>query len=573
MIPINRTYAPIQALVEELARCGLEQAVTCPGSRDAPLALTLAGQEGITCTSILDERSAGFFALGAAKASRRPVAVCCTSGTAAANLLPAVVEAHEAGVPLLVLTADRPPELRDVGARQSIDQLGLYGSAAKWFVEVGNHDPGRAAAIHYRALACRAYATARGGRPGPVQLNFPLREPLAPRPEELEAADWQGRSDGGPWTYVEEPPTRPDPQFVSSLAAEIAGEAHGLIVCGVGTGDVSAAVARLAAATGWPVLADPLSGVRCGPHDRSHVIAHYDVLLRAGAFAERHVPSRVIRIGDTPTSQPLRELLAGAAQIVIDPHAAWHEPTRVAERLVVASPAATAGLLASELEGASSADPEWLAAWRAADAVVPPALVEAPARFEGRVAAALVEAAPDGSTVWVSSSMPVRDLEAFAPQREQRIRFLANSGANGIDGVVSSALGAASASTGRCFLLTGDLALVHDASGLLASVRRGLELTIVCVNNGGGSIFDFLPLAEHADAAAYEEHVATPSGVDLERLAAVAQLPHSLAETPEEVADALDGPGLVEFRSERAENVRLHAELVASVAERLADGE
>ena len=182
MIPINRTYAPLQAFVEELYRCGMRHAVTSPGSRNAPLALTLAAQEGVEAVSVLDERSAGFVALGMAKASGRPVAVTCTSGTAAANLHPAVVEAWEARVPLIVLTADRPPELRDVGAGQAIDQIKLYGSAAKWFVEVGTHDPGRDTAVHHRALACRSYWTAAGGRPGPVHLNFPLREPLAPDP-------------------------------------------------------------------------------------------------------------------------------------------------------------------------------------------------------------------------------------------------------------------------------------------------------------------------------------------------------------------------------------------------------
>src|SRR3954449_2476294 len=200
MIPINSTYAPLQALVDELARCGMTHAVTAPGSRNAPLALVLAGDPRLHAVSVLDERSAGFVALGMARASGRPVAVTCTSGSAAANLMPAVVEAHESRVPLLVLTADRPPELRDVGAGQAIDQIKLYGSFAKWFVEVGNHPPGRASAVHHRQLGCRAYSTAALGRPGPVHLNFPLREPLAPEPEDLDPADWTGRDDGRPWT-------------------------------------------------------------------------------------------------------------------------------------------------------------------------------------------------------------------------------------------------------------------------------------------------------------------------------------------------------------------------------------
>src|SRR5215217_8872124 len=208
MRPVNRTYAPLQALADELVRCGMTHAVTCPGSRNAPLIFALAETDGLEAVSVLDERSAGFLALGIAKASGRPVAVTCTSGTAAANLLPAVVEAHESRLPLIVLTADRPPELRDVGAGQAIDQIKLYGTFAKWFVEVGNHPPGRDSAVHHRALACRAYAAASGGRPGPVHLNFPLREPLAPRPDgdgvpALDPGDWQGRDDGSPWVRVE----------------------------------------------------------------------------------------------------------------------------------------------------------------------------------------------------------------------------------------------------------------------------------------------------------------------------------------------------------------------------------
>src|SRR5687768_6717861 len=300
MEPINRIYAPLQAVADEFVRCGLRHAVTSPGSRNAPLIYALAETDGIEAISVLDERSAGFFALGLAKASGRPVAITCTSGTAAANLLPAVVEAREARVPLIVLTADRPPELRDTGAGQAIDQIKLYGSAAKWFVEVGNHEPGRDSAVYHRSLACRAYFTALNGRPGPVHLNFPLREPLAPIDEDLPAGDWQGRDDGAPYVEVVEPLASAASGLVGSVA-----RGRGAIVCGSGSGRVADSVAALAAATGWPVLADATSGLRCGTHDRSHVVAHYDVLLRCERWADDHVPDLVLRIGDTPTSKPL----------------------------------------------------------------------------------------------------------------------------------------------------------------------------------------------------------------------------------------------------------------------------
>jgi 2-succinyl-5-enolpyruvyl-6-hydroxy-3-cyclohexene-1-carboxylate synthase len=546
--PINRTYAPLQAFVDELVRCGLRHAVTCPGSRNAPLALTLAGRPEVEAVSVLDERCAGFVALGMAKATGRPVAVTCTSGTAAANLHPAVIEAWEARVPLIVLTADRPPELREVGAGQSIDQVKLYGSAVNWFVEVGTHQPGRETAIHHRALACRAYWTAAGDRPGPVHLNFPLREPLAPEPEPLDAADWAGRPDGRPWTELRQHTSAPHADDVQELAARIAAEPRGAIVCGPTAEEVAEPAARLAAVCGWPLLAEPTSGVRCGPHDRSHVVAHYDVLLRVKGFAAAHSPGLVLRVGDMPTSKPLRAWAAEAAQVVLDPHAAWHEPTRKAELLLSSAAAPTLDALAAAVEvRAQTTGKEWLAGWRAADAEVPRALAEAPEGFEPRVLAGLEPELPDGAIVWLSSSMPVRDVEACFPQSPKRLRFLANRGANGIDGVVSSAAGAALAADAPAWLLTGELALLHDVGGLLAARRAEADLQIVCINNGGGAIFDFLPVAEHADPALYEEHVATPSRADLSALA----------------------PEIREIRTDRATNVEWHRRLVEAVAARL----
>jgi len=549
MIPINRTYAPLQAFVEELYRCGMRHAVTSPGSRNAPLALTLAAQDGVEAVSVLDERSAGFVALGMAKASGKPVAVTCTSGTAAANLHPAVVEAWEARVPLIVLTADRPPELREVGAGQAIDQIKLYGSAAKWFVEVGTHDPGRETAIHHRALACRAYFTAAGGRPGPVHLNFPLREPLAPAPEQLEATEWEGREDGCPWTQVRKHASAPHSADVHDVASRLAAEPRGVIVCGPCHEDVADAAARLALETGWPLLAEPTSGVRCGEHDRSHVIAHYDVLLRVDRFAREHAAGVVLRVGDMPTSMPLRTFAASSSQIVVDPHGAWHEPTRNAELVLQAAAAPTLDALASAVEMRSvAADASWLRCWRAADAKVWTAVEAAPGGFEGRALATLEPELPDDALVWISSSMPIRDVEAYFPQSAKPLRFLANRGANGIDGVVSSAMGAAIASRLPTWVLIGELALQHDASGLLSARRSDVDLKIVCLNNGGGGIFDFLPVAEHADPAAYEAHIATPSaGIELAAL----------------------WPGIREIRTDRRQNVALHRELVERVAQSL----
>jgi 2-succinyl-5-enolpyruvyl-6-hydroxy-3-cyclohexene-1-carboxylate synthase len=564
---INRTYAPIEAMLDELARCGVEHAVACPGSRNAPILLSLAAESRIRTWSVLDERSAGFLALGIAKTSGRPVVLTCTSGTAAANFLPAIAEARESRVPLIVLTADRPPELREVGAGQSIDQVKLYGSAAKWFVEVGNLEPGRESAVHHRALACRAWATAAGGRPGVVHLNLPLREPLAPVEEELDAETWQGRADGQPWVTLDEyPPSLVDPP---DLAEELAQVGRGAIVCGAGGGEVRRSAAWVARLLGWPLLAEPTSGARCGDHDRSQVIAHYDALLRAPAWAAAHRPELVLRIGDTPTSKSLRTLLSETRQVVVDPYAGWHEPTRAAGRVLVADPDALCREVGATLQRMPPPNRDWLDSWLGADALVPPALTAQPDPFEPKVYAALAEALPDDALVWVSSSMPIRDVETFFPSTKKPINLLSNRGANGIDGVVSSALGAAAASDGHAYLLIGELALLHDVGALLAARRLGLELTIVCVNNGGGGIFDFLPVAEHADAEAYERLVATPSGIDLGQLAHGIGLRHVLGATPEELRAAIAEPGLVEVRTDRALSVERHRELFKRVAREL----
>ncbi|HYN52230.1 MAG TPA: hypothetical protein VES62_15020, partial [Thermoleophilaceae bacterium] len=420
-------------------------------------------------------------------------------------------------------------------AGQSIDQLGLYGSAAKWFVEVGTHDPGRETAVHHRALACRAFYTAAGGRPGPVHLNFPLREPLAPAAEELDPAEWAGREDGRPWTELCEARSTLDPLSLPP--------GKGVVVCGPTPKSVAEPVVRFAARMGWPVLAEPTSGLRCGAHDRSQVIAHYDVLLRVPEFAERERAEVVVRVGDMPTSKPLRAWVAGTHQVVIDPHGVWNEPTRQAQLLLRAP--VTAALDALKGERAS---PEWVERWRAADAVVPEALAASPALFEARVLAELEPELPDGAVVWVSSSMPIRDVEALFPQSGKGLRFLANRGANGIDGVISSALGAALATGRPTWLLTGELALLHDIGGLMAMRRAGVELNILCLDNGGGGIFDFLPLAAHADPALYEEHIATPAGMDFSALS----------------------PEITVVRTDRHENVRLHRDLVERVAQGLA---
>ncbi len=359
----------------------------------------------------------------------------------------------------------------------------------------------------------------------------------------------------------------PPGQDTCGAGDAFAAAAAGALLHGAGLREaITAAVdaaTRFVAASGWPLLAEPTSGVRCGSHDRGHVVAHYGALLADEGFAHAHGADLVIRIGDTPTSKPLRAWLERARQIVVDPEAAWHDPTKAAETVVAASAVHTCDALTSALADAGATDSPWLAAWLAADARVLPALRAAPDPFEPKAYAALAEVVEDGATVFVSSSMPIRHVETYFPSVSTEIRFLANRGANGIDGVVSSAVGAALGSETRCYLLTGELALLHDLGGLVAARDLGVPLTIVCTNNGGGGIFDFLPVSEHAPAAEYERLIATPRDVDLATVAALAGLPHAVARTPDEVRKAVDEPCLVEFRTDRAQSVKWHRELLS----------
>ncbi len=576
--PATDTYLLLRAFVDELARRGMRAACTSPGSRCAPLVLTLAREQRLRCYSHIDERCAGFFALGLAKASGLPVAVTCTSGTAAAELAPAAIEAFQARVPLLLLTADRPPELRENGAGQAIDQLKLFGDAAKWFFEVGTHDASPERLRWVRTLACRAYNTALEGRPGVVHLNFPLREPLV-IDEELPE-DPTGRPGGRP--YVRRSPAIADAaanngRETQHLQKLVAQAKRGVVVAGrhERSTPLGEAAAAFCEASGWPLLADPLSGARRG----TAAIAHYDALLRDDAFAAGVVPDLVIRVGDLPVSKPLRTWLAGLGeipQVALDPEGAWQDPASILTESLALEPA---GALAELAAPQPAADTDWLAGWRAADEQAAEAILGALGSHEGlsepTIAAELGTLLPTTATLFVASSMPVREIETFWPAREDPPRVLCNRGANGIDGIVSSAFGAAANADGPVVLLIGDVALAHDIGGLLAAARLELKLTIVLIDNGGGGIFDFLPIS-HAPMAAerdiYARHIATPTGLHFERAAALYGLAHERVETVPAFRAALErafsaqvGSAILQVSTDRARNVELHRRIWVDV--------
>lgn len=569
----NETFAPLRVLVDEFARAGIEHAVVAPGSRNAPIAYTLGDQDGIKCWSVLDERSAAFFALGIAKSTRKPVILTCTSGSAAANFHPAIVEASHAGIPLIVLTADRPPELRDVGAGQAIDQINLYGSAVRWFVEAGNHEFSEQTLRHFRSLGCRAVDESLGDNPGPVHINLPLREPLQPVATELDPAvvgslSATGREDHAPWTQVGSSAALA-PDLYSALAEAkrpvfVVGEQH--------QPNLALTISHLAAALGIPVLADALSQMRRAElSENAPIISSYDLILRNGVATDRLTPDLVVRIGGTPTSKPLRAWLGGliCRQIVLDPRGAWAEPTRSASEIWHCDPLTTLTAAAGRAE-APTAAPSWTSTWdvleTAAQSAIDHALDAEPFPFEPNVYRHVLAGLTSGATIFPSSSMPIRDVETFGPITRDDVRFLSNRGTNGIDGVISTALGVkVNYGCDRVIVFTGDLALLYDASALQLAKRYEIPITIVCVDNDGGGIFSFLPVAEHESH--FEELIATPSGVDIEALVRAYGMDYSAPTDHDSLAAAIDRPGFVHLKTERAANKAGHDRVVKHVTD------
>jgi 2-succinyl-5-enolpyruvyl-6-hydroxy-3-cyclohexene-1-carboxylate synthase len=532
-------------LVDEWVRHGVVHAVVCPGSRSTPVAIAVAERAELTVHVVHDERVAGFVALGLGLEGT-PAVLVCTSGTAAANFHPAVVEAGLSDVPMLVVTADRPPELRDVGAPQTIDQTHLYGRSVRWF-----HDPGvpeEAAAPAWRSLAARAFSAARTG---PVHLNLPFREPLVGTPGPLPAVP----------VTVTVPGTHAQGRF--EIGADLLGRLdrhRGVIVAGGRSGVAAEQIGRLAAATGWPMLADPTSGARQLPG----AVTTFDALLRHQEFADAHLPEVVVRIGRPPASKVLAQWIArsGATTVqvggpgVIDPE----------HSVAAVLPVSALDSIAAAVRGASGTT--WPARWARAEERASTALstgLGAPSALsEPAVARVVADHLPADAGLVVASSMPVRDLEWYGGPLA---RAHANRGANGIDGVMSTALGRALGGRATVVLL-GDIAMVHDSNAFVGVMARGVDLRIVVVDNDGGGIFSFLPQAGALASERFEQLLGTPHGTDVVALAEAHGVPARTVTTADELAAALirPGPWLVRVPTDRAANVTVHADLHAAVA-------
>lgn len=542
------------ALVDALAGAGVRRFVVSPGSRSTPLVLALERHPGVRIWVQLDERSAAYFALGLAKADGEPAGLVCTSGTAAANWMPAVVEANHGNVPLVLLTADRPPQLRDCGANQTMDQIKLFGAQVRHFHELALPDAAPATLAYLRAAGRRAADFSRWPLAGPVHLNVPVAEPLVPGefPELIPVAD------ATPWAR---PRLEPAPDAVAELAERLSGR-RGVIVCGPGSfpPGFPGALVALAAGLGAPVLADPLSNLRCGAQDRSRVLTRYDACLRRRALLRDARPDWVLRFGDLPVSRALQDWLGaleGTETILVDRRPLRSDPLHSAGAVLHADEDRFCSALRAV--GLAPALDEWLRRWQEEEARAE-RLVRAPeaATLEAAALAALERIAPAGTAVFVGNSLVVRDVDTYFAGREQALPLAGNRGASGIDGNVSTALGMA-AERGRVVALLGDLALAHDLGGLAAA--RGLNAALVVFNNGGGAIFGHLP---QAPLASFERFWLTPSGLDLEKVAGLYGLGYARAETAAAAGDALSaalegrGAWLVELRVDREASLRAH---------------
>lgn len=569
------------ALIDAMVAAGVREALVAPGSRNAPLTLAL-DRSGLRTHVAIDERAGAYFALGLARASRRPVIVLTTSGTAAANLHPAALEAFHGRVPLVLLTADRPPELRAVGAPQTIDQIRLFGTGVAWFAEAGLPEGGPTALKRAASLGAQAVAAAWGPPAGPAHLNVPFREPLLPEPVAFEAiakarainvSDGRGTEDIAPPSLA-----GASAASVRRVARALRGRRRGVIVCGPmeSAPEFAPAVTRLADVTGYPILADPLSGLRFGAHDRSRVCGAYELFLRSPSFADAEAPEAVMLFGAVPTSKAwsLQATRAPAAyRVAVDEIGATRDPSRLTREILRGDPALTAAALADLLASTAEPDPTWADRFRRAERAAADAvsrhLASSPVLGEEHLFPTLLPVLADAARarraetgiLYVGNSMPIRDLDLTGAPAAWPIRVLGNRGVNGIDGVVSSALGA-SVGDAPLLVVVGDLSFHHDLNALAALREGRARATIVVVQNDGGGIFSFLPAARHTDA--FERYFGTPHGLDIAKAAALYGVPHALCANAAELAAHASQSlrtretVILEVRTDRAANFAAH---------------
>ncbi|MBA2878298.1 2-succinyl-5-enolpyruvyl-6-hydroxy-3-cyclohexene-1-carboxylate synthase [Anoxybacillus kamchatkensis] len=571
---MNEMTAYVAAFVEQFVHTGIQQVVISPGSRSTPLAMVMAEHPQLNIHVHIDERSAAFFALGMAKASGKPVALVCTSGTAVANYYPAIVEAYYARVPLVVITADRPHELRDVGAPQAIDQLHMYGSYVKWFVDMALPEGNEQMLRYAEMVAARAVCVATSVPAGPVHINVPLREPLVPMlNESLFSTPSVTRTVYRGNKHLSQ-------EMIDELYEQLRHVEKGVIVCGdfhvEGFAD---AVVELAEALQYPILADPLSSLRTGVHRKQLIIESYDAMLKCETFADAFIPDVVIRFGAMPVSKSLYLWLQRHKQVkqmIVDEAGQWRDPTLSLQVLIEANEVQFCHELAQRASTTSRSS-QWVNQWKKINERAKQMLLQAKEEenmFEGKIFIELAQLLPDEATLFVGNSMPIRDADTFFMSSHKRIRLLANRGANGIDGVVSSALGASCVAQ-PLVLVIGDLSFYHDLNGLLAAKLQQLHATIIVLNNNGGGIFSFLPQAN--EPKHFERLFGTPTHLSFHHVVNMYDGHYEKVETWDHfrraVVDALVRPTLnvIEVPSSREYNVGVHRKLWKDVSQEMSN--
>ncbi len=568
--------AYLASFVDELAQNKVRHAVISPGSRSTPISLLLAEHPNIEAHINVDERSAAFFALGLAKALREPVAIVCTSGTAAANFYPAIVEAYYARIPLIVLTADRPHELRHVGAPQAIDQIDLYGKHVKWSVEMALPENSAEMMNYARRIGARAVALAANGPAGPIHLNFPIREPLLPLMEKV--AEYRNQSFSPTVEINNGNRTLSQPQF-EALASTLAEAKRGIIVVGELRDEaVREGIIKLAEKLALPVLADPLSLLRSGDHSQVQIIETYDTFLRDDVAKKALYPDVVLRFGAMPVSKSLLLFLKKhrqAKHLVVDAGGGWREPAGLVTNMVYCEESAFCDEILKHLDHRENST--WLGLWQDVNEITKRGLASIHAEVElseGKLFLLLNELLPANSTLFAGNSMPIRDLDTFFFTNEKNITLLANRGANGIDGVVSTALGVSTVLE-NTVLAIGDLSFFHDMNGLLAAKLQKQNITILLINNDGGGIFSFLP--QSSEKEYFELLFGTPHGLDFSHAAELYGATYTKVTTWDEFQRVFTGsfaiPGLkiIEVRTERESNLLKHRELWDFVSKEIKD--
>ncbi|MED1097897.1 2-succinyl-5-enolpyruvyl-6-hydroxy-3-cyclohexene-1-carboxylic-acid synthase [Bacillus capparidis] len=562
----------IGCFMNELAVSGVSEAVICPGSRSTPLAIMASAHPEIHTHVLIDERSAAFFALGLAKASGKPVMLICTSGTAGANFYPAIIEANYSRVPLVIVTADRPHELRDAGAPQAIDQQFLYGNFVKWFTDLALPEEREEMLPYVRRIALRAGSEAARHPRGPVHVNVPLREPLMP---DLESLPFEKEKTANKQLHIRNRIVETKIEFFETLIPELEKRKEGLIVCGeLADDETREFVLKLSRHLKYPILADPLSNLRNSGHDASTIIDAYDSFLKDETIQEFIFPEIVIRFGPMPVSKPLFQLLQKhpeISQIVVDPGGGWRDPTLNSTWMLNSSEEV---FIQTVLEHAEpNDDSTWVKKWKFVNDRFRFHLKRMDLEddwFEGKVYQVLQPLIPDNSSVFLGNSMPIRDADTFFGTENRSYRLFANRGANGIDGVVSTAIGVREATKRPVTLVIGDLSFYHDLNGLLACKTLNIPLTIILINNDGGGIFSFLP--QSTEKIYFESLFGTPTGLEFEHAAKLYGgyyvVPDSWEQFIKVYKSSVNSPGLhvIEVKTNRENRVEIHRNLLQKVS-------